>query len=79
MALTLWAHDVQLPKCISYHKAIMLITEREHWKPKGKVRNDFQDKLKENINEIRSFKTYLFLRTSQQTCTKCQTQIATDF
>ena len=79
MALTLWAHDVQLPKCISCHKAIMLITEREHWKPKGKVRNDFQDKLKENINEIRSFKTYLFLRTSQQIWTKCQTQIATDF
>ena len=42
-----------------------------------KVHNDFQDKLKEDINEIRSSKN-LFLRTSQQTCTKCQTQITTD-
>ena len=24
-------------------------------------------------------KTYLFLQTNQQTCTKCQTEITTDF
>ena len=44
------------------------------------VRSDFQDKLKEDINEMCSFKkTYLFLPTSQQTCTKYQTQITTEF
>ena len=38
------------------------------------VCNHFQDKLEEDINEILSSKNL-----SQQTCTKCKTQITTNF
>ena len=44
-----------------------------------KDRYDFQDYSRKTQTNYVPRKTYLFWRTSQQSCTKCQTQITTDF